>query len=134
VAAYLRYQDLDLDLRINPSTGDIILLKDADAVKRSIRNLVLLGYLEFPYHPEFNAGVRALLFEDNEILLNVALSDKIKEVIDKHEKRAQVSSITIDDSTTSNQIDNNSLRVTVTFYVVNVPVPVTVDVILQRVR
>jgi phage baseplate assembly protein W len=134
VAEYLRYRDLDLDLRINPSSGDIILLKDADAVKRSIRNLVFLAYLEYPYHPEFNAGVRALMFENDEVLLSVILTEKIKEVIEKHEKRAEVSAITVDDSSSDTQLDDNTIRVIVQFYVVNIPVPVTVDVILERIR
>ena len=51
------YSDLDLDFKINPITGDINKKKGADAIKRSIRNLIFTNYYERPFKMEIGSGV-----------------------------------------------------------------------------
>ena len=45
------------------SDNDIGKITDIQAVKRSIRNLVLLNQYEKPFHPEISSGIRGMLFE-----------------------------------------------------------------------
>ena len=57
------YSDLDLFLRPHPVTGDIVTKKDTDAIKRSLRNIVLTNKFERPFKPNFGGSVRNMLFE-----------------------------------------------------------------------
>ena len=58
-----RYVDLDLDFEKNPFTLDVNTKVDVDAVKRSIRNLIVPGRFERLFQPDLSAGVSGLLFE-----------------------------------------------------------------------
>ena len=56
-----QYTDLDLFIGRKTSDNDVRKVTDAQAVKRSIRNLVQLNTYEKPFHPEISGGVRELL-------------------------------------------------------------------------
>ena len=58
-----QYADLDLFFGKKASNNDVSEITDIQAVKRSIRNLVLLNTFEKPFHPEISSGVRDMLFE-----------------------------------------------------------------------
>ena len=58
-----QYSDLDLFFGRKTSNNDISKITDVQAVKRSIRNLVLLNTYEKPFHPEISSGIRGMLFE-----------------------------------------------------------------------
>ena len=58
-----QYRDLDLFFS-KKSNKDVNKVTDVEAVKRSVRNLILLNSYEKPFHPEIAGDVRALLFEN----------------------------------------------------------------------
>ena len=58
-----QYADLDLFFSKKNSDSDINKVTDVQAVKRSVRNLVLLNHYEKPFHPEIGSGIREMLFE-----------------------------------------------------------------------
>mgnify|MGYP001280218645 FL=1 len=110
------YSDLGLSFERNVATKDLIVKKDVDAVKQSVRNLILTNHYERPFHPEIGSNVTALLFEPmNPITANV-LQRTIAEVIENFEPRARLVSVIA-----SSQPDRNAYEVTISFYVVNVP-------------
>ena len=55
-----QYKDLDLFFGRKSSNNDVGTVTDIQAVKRSIRNLVLLNAFEKPFHPEISSGVRGM--------------------------------------------------------------------------
>ena len=109
-----RYRDLDLDFIPHTVTKDISIKTNDQAVRRSVRNLVLTNAYEKPFHPEISSDVRGLLFELATPLTAIRMKNAIKEVIENFEPRAQLLDISV-----SNNIDNNAFDVTVTFRVVN---------------
>ena len=52
-----KWADLDLDFVAHPVTKDIVLKKDVEAIKRSVRNLILTNPHERPFHPEIGSGI-----------------------------------------------------------------------------
>ena len=123
------FSDLNLNFTRNPATNDVARLTDVEAVKRAVRNLILTNRFERPFHPEIGSSIRNLLFETITPLNAVLLQDRIAEVIDNFEPRASINQIIVQD-----EIDNNRYRVTISFYVVNTPEPVTITEFLQRLR
>ena len=124
------YSDLALSFEKNVATKDLIVKKDVEAVKQSVRNLILTNHYERPFHPEVGSSVSALLFEPmNPITANV-LQRAVSEVIENFEPRARLVSVIA-----SAQSDRNSYEVTISFYVVNVPGElITLTTMLERSR
>ena len=59
-----QYKDLDLFFGRDTMGNDVNKVEDIQAVKRSVRNLVLLNQYEKPFQPEIFSGVREMLFEN----------------------------------------------------------------------
>ena len=123
------YKDLDLDFTRNVVTNDVVKIEDVNAVKRSVKNLIQTNHYERPFHPELGCGIRELLFENFTPLTGIFIRRKVEEVITNYEPRARLSQVTVNE-----QPDRNGIEVTVYFYVIGVPQPVTVETFLERLR
>ena len=125
-----QYTDLDLFFGKKSSNSDIQEITDIKAVKRSIRNLVLLNHYEKPFHPEIGSGVRDMLFELMTPVTATILARKIEDVIQNFEPRARLVSVTAQPN-----LDRNEYEVSIEFYVVNQPTElVDLSIMLERVR
>ena len=124
-----QYRDLDLFFS-KKSNKDVNKVTDVEAVKRSVRNLILLNSYEKPFHPEIAGDVRALLFENMTPLTSAVIARKVQDVIENFEPRARLTGVqAIPD------FDRNAYEVTVYFYVVNAPTElVEVTQLLERLR
>jgi phage baseplate assembly protein W len=125
-----QYVDLDLFFGKKSSDRDISEVTDVQAVKRSIRNLVLLNTYEKPFHPEIAAGVRDMLFELMTPVTAAILSRQVQNVIENFEPRARLVGVrAIPD------YNRNLYDVSVEFYVVNTPTElVELTLFLERLR
>ena len=128
--ATTQYTDLDLFFGRKSSNNDVRQVTDAQAVKRSLRNLVQLNTYEKPFHPEIAGGVRELLFEPMSPLVAVVIARKIEDVITNFEPRARLVSVRA-----FPDLDRNAYEVMVEFYVVNAPTElVDLSIMLERLR
>ena len=125
-----QYTDLDLNFTRKNSNSDVNILTDVQAVKRSLRNLILLNYYEKPFHPEIAGGIRQMLFENITPVVSIIIAKQIEQVIANYEPRARLVGIkAIPD------YDKNSYDVNIEFYVVNAPTElVDMSVMLERLR
>lgn len=123
------YSDIPVNFDVHPLKGDLILTTNEDAVKRSIRNLLLTDPYERFFNPKIGAGIRASLFEnigqDTEFLLKT----QITETINNYEKRAQLYSVKVKAFP-----DQNAYNASIVFYLVNYTTPITLDLVLRRIR
>ena len=112
------------------TSKDISKVTNIQAVKRSVRNLVLLNHYEKPFHPEIGSGVRDMLFENMTPTTSHILTRKIEMVIENFEPRARLISVrAIPD------LDRNAYECRIEFYVVNMPTElVDLTVFLERLR
>ena len=111
-----QYRDLDLFFSKNQGNGDVNKITGVEAVKRSIRNLVLLNFYEKPFNPEIGSDVRYLLIENMSPLTSVVLAEAIEDVIEDFEPRARLISVRAFPN-----LDRNEYEVTIEFFVVNTP-------------
>ena len=111
-----QYRDLDLFFAKKQGSDDISKITDIEAVKRSIRNLVLLNYYEKPFNPEIGSDVRDLLFENMSPLTSVVLARAIEDVIENFEPRVRLINVRAFPN-----LDRNDYEVTIEFFVVNTP-------------
>ena len=111
-----QYRDLDLFFAKKSGSKDIRKITDIQAVKRSVRNLVLLNHYEKPFHPEIGSGIRDMLFENMNSITAFVLAKKVEEVIENFEPRVKLIGVRADPN-----LDRNEYEVTIEFFVVNTP-------------
>ena len=124
------YTDLDLFFDKRMTSKDISKVINIQAVKRSVRNLILTNHYEKPFHPEIGSGVRDVLFENMTPTTAHILTRKIEMVIENFEPRARLISVAAIPN-----LDRNEYECTISFYVVNAPTElVDLTVFLERLR
>jgi phage baseplate assembly protein W len=124
------FSDVNVSFTPHPVTGKLPVLKNADAVKRAVRNLILTNFGERPYEPLYGGNVRAMLFENtDDPLLDSLIRSRIETAIDKYEPRAKVESVVVDVKP-----DSNALVIKIRFMVFNERFPVDLEVAIERVR
>ena len=124
------YKDLNLNFTRNIVTGDVATVTDVDAVKRSVRNLLLTNHYDRPFHPELGSNVQALLFENFGPITANQLARAVDEVISNYEPRARIESVECFPVGELNKYD-----VRIYFYVENMPAElVEFSTILEIVR
>ena len=111
-----QYRDLDLFFSRKQGSGDVNRITDVEAVKRSVRNLVLTNFYEKPFHPEIGSGVRDMLFENMSPITAVVLARKVEDVIENFEPRARLIGVRA-----LPNLDRNEYELTIEFFVVNTP-------------
>ena len=124
-----QYKDLDLFFS-RKSNNDLNKVTKVEAIKRSVRNLILHNTFEKPFHPEIGGNVRGLLFENMTPMTSNVIARKIQDTIENHEPRARLVGVqAIPD------VDLNGYQVSVYFYIVNAPTElVQLDSFLERLR
>jgi len=111
-----QYRDLDLFFSRKQGSDDVNKVTDIEAVKRSVRNLVLTNFYEKPFHPEIGSGVRDMLFENMSPVTAVVLARKVEDVIENFEPRARLVGVRA-----LPNLDRNEYEITIEFFVVNAP-------------
>ena len=124
-----RWSDLDLDFQSHPVTKDIVIKTDVEAVKRSVRNLILTNRYERPFQPQIDGGVTRHLFENSTPMTKHNVEAAVRTAINNFEPRAEVLDVFV-----GGDLDRNGFDVTITFRVVNTPDPVTIELFLERLR
>ena len=123
------YRDLNLTFNKHPVTGAICILKDREAVKRAVRNLIMTNIYERPYNPLFGGNVTSMLFENATQMTEHRIFEQIKTAIKNWEPRASLDNLIVD-----LQHDSNSLFVKIVFSIHNTLSPIELDITIDRVR
>jgi phage baseplate assembly protein W len=121
--------DLDINFDKNPLSGDVALRKDEEAIKRSLRNLLLFRRGEKPFHPEINSGIQDMLFELTDPVTVAEMRNRIGNMIKAYEPRVTSAAINVVDV-----IDKNEVRITIQFTIRNVQRVFSTTVALKRLR
>ena len=122
------YKDMDITFERHPITDDITVKKDVDAVKRSLKNIVLTNHFERPFKPNFGANLRARLFELNDFGMKDLIVSDIQEALVALEPRIRNVRCRIIDS------DDNNVNITVFYTIINGNRSTQTDVKINRVR
>ena len=103
--------------------------RDAAAVTQALKNLIQTNHFERPFHPEIGGNVRSMLFEPVTPLTALNLQRQVGEVLKNFEPRANVTQILA-----RPDLDRNAYNLRISFYVVGVSNPITVETFLERLR
>ena len=123
------YSDFKANFDPHPIKGDLVRLTNEDAVIRSIRNILLTDQYERFGNPDFGAGLRHYLFEPVSKLTESQIRDAIISAIKNYEQRAELIEVYVFASP-----DDNASSATILFNVINRIEPVSMTVVLERIR
>ena len=128
------YKDLNIFFTKHPLTSDVSKVTDVQAIKRSVRNLVLTNKGERLFHPEIGGNIKGSLFENFTPILEIELQSAITHVIRTYEPRVILEDVVVNNPT-GVDLDANRLRVIVKFSLANEPNQIEeVEVFLDRIR
>lgn len=153
-------QDLFTDFldsfSVSPFSGQLALVKNEKAVSQSIKNLILTNFGERLFNPNFGSNIYKTLFEPNLTEDLNLLEDRIRFSIENYEPRAIIEEILVRSSektdfsmnpeyraleqealTTAYVMPEDSshvIEVTIVFRTINNTAPITLTVLLKRVR
>lgn len=123
------FSDLDLNFKPHPVTGDLVRRFDDNAIKQSIKNLLMTQHYERPFHSELGSPIPAILFEPLTPLTSLMIRRAIIDLISNFEPRVNLLNVEVIPSP-----DNNAVYCTVTFKIVNTERPLTLELMLERTR
>lgn len=125
-----RYSDLDLSLYLSSATKkDIVPLVDLDAVKNSVRNILLANQYDRPFQPYLAAGLRNFLFEPADQFTKSAIKQNIVHALTKYEPRINDINVDIQYEETEDRYN-----ITVNFNVISVSKRTDLRLFLIRIR
>ena len=124
------FKDINLSFKRHPVTNDVITIRDEDAIKRSVKNIIFTILGEKPFEPNFGSVINDSLFELDTSLNQVRISDEIIQSLNSYEPRIDNIDVTVEIYP-----DSNELNCTVQYDIVGIPAPTQqVDVLLFPAR
>jgi len=129
ISSTVLYSDFFIDLDMHPVSKDVAKRNNENAIRDSIRNLLLTDAGERPFQPRLGGNIRAMLFSNMTPQTIISMREKVRETITEYEPRANLIDVIVNPD-----YDRNHVNVTVVFNVINRQEPITLDVIITRVR
>ena len=106
-----------MSFQTNPLTDDLIVLKDANAIARSVRNIVLTAPGEKFFNPDYGTNISESLFENLNVLTVDVIKSQIQYSIERFEPRVRYI-----DCVASPDEDNGALDVTLTYDIIGLDI------------
>ena len=111
------FKDVSATFQVNPINSDVIILKNENAIARSIRNLIFTVPGEKPFAPTIGSNVTALLFENMDLLTASSIKSEIEYTIINFEPRVNLTDVEV-----TAKIDNNQFDCVIRYEIVGIDV------------
>ena len=112
------FKDLSISFKFNPLSGDLITLKNENAIARAVRNIVLTTPGEKFFDPDFGSSVSEILFENVDDITAISIKDEIKNCLQNYEPRVEIIDVKVDPNFDENQFD-----VIITYRIIGIDIP-----------
>ena len=110
------FKDISLSFKTHPVTNDILVLKNSDAIKKSVMNLVKTHMGDRFYEKNIGTKITSYLFENYSENNQLSISRQIDTVIRNYEPRVKIEKTTVNPDP-----DNNSLEVRIRYKIIGQP-------------
>ena len=99
------FKDISMSFKFNPLSGDLIVLKNENAIARAVRNIVLTSPGEKLFDPEFGSNISEILFENVDEITAVSIEDEIRNCLNNYEPRVKLTDVIVNPNFDENQFD-----------------------------
>lgn len=124
-----KYRDLPLSFLKHPGTGDVRPVNDIDAVKQSVKNLILTNFGDRPFQSKIGSNVTSLLFELVSPFTVEALRRNIETTLREQEPRVNGVIVNVFDES-----DRNAYVIHLNYNIVSLNINVESSFFLRRLR
>lgn len=128
LVASREYIDIDIAFSKHPSSKNLLLKKNVNAVKQSVLHLMRLRSGDVPFHPEMKSPVYDYMFDNMTNVAKIIIESEVKKYLGIFEPRLQIQEVVVD------FIDDNSIDCKIIGNIVNVSAPVTISVLVNKLR
>ena len=112
------FKDISMSFKFNPLSGDLITLKNENAIARAVRNIVSTTPGEKLFDPDFGSSVSEILFENVDDITAVSIRDEIRSSLSNYEPRVELIDVKVDPNFDENQFD-----VIISYRIVGIDIP-----------
>ena len=124
------FRDISLSFKKHPVTNDVTILRNEDAIKRSVINLTRTRINERFFNDLVGTSVQDALFENMNSGIEAALEQEITSLLTNYEPRIDLNSVYV----IADQ-DSNALEIQVDYNIVGLPFPrQNIEFLLQPTR
>jgi len=106
------YSDLDFSLTID-TAGKVSIVKDHEAIKQSIKNIITTYPGERIMLPEFGSILRTILFEPMDEFTTELIESEIQDTINRWENRVYIENVDVNPD-----YDNNNYDIIITYVII----------------
>ena len=121
------FKDLAVSFTANPSTGDFGIVKNENAIKQAVRNLLLTDLGERPFQPSVGSRIKGLLFEPWDVFTADEIKGEIRNCLKRLEPRIEVTKVSLQDDS-----DINAIAVELDYTIVGETVVQTIEFLLEK--
>lgn len=122
------YIDLDNTFSKHPLTKNVTVKRGVNAVKQSIVNLMLLKRGDKPFHPEIRSPIYDFMFENSDSATKIILESETIKYLAAYEPRFLADSVEVSFP------NPNEIQVVISGSVVNLQTPITINILVNRLR
>ena len=112
------FKDINLSFKRHPVTNDLVTIKNEDAIKRSIKNIIFTILGEKPYILDFGSSINNSLFDLNTSITEIRISDEIRQSLINFEPRIRNIDVTV-----SVYPDSGEMNATIQYDITGIPAP-----------
>tara|TARA_Y100001972_G_scaffold30831_1_gene37959 strand:- start:99 stop:500 length:402 start_codon:yes stop_codon:yes gene_type:complete len=112
------FKDISMSFQTNPLNDDLVALKNANAIARSIRNIVFTERGEKFFNPKFGSRISKLLFDNVDEVIASAIKDEIEFTIKKFERRVDLIEVKVVPN-----FNSNEMNATIVYEIVGIDIP-----------
>ena len=99
------FKDISMTFQTNPLTKDLIVLKNENAIARSVKNIVFTVPGEKPFNPEFGSRISESLFENIDDITASQIETELRDSINRFEPRVSITKLVVNANIEENGFD-----------------------------
>ena len=124
------FKDISLSFARHPVTNDVTVLKNEDAIKKSVINLCRTRLTERFFNDTLGTSIEGYMFELADDEISGPIEEEVKTLLKNYEQRIELREVVVDANTSE-----NSLNVTIKYYITGLPFPEqNIEFLLQPTR
>lgn len=123
------HSDFDASMPRHPVNNDLSRITNEEAIKASIKNIVLTNRGERFFDPNFGCDIRAMLFENVTSSVLAVIRQDIIKTIEAYEPRCRLIGVDV-----IGNLESNSVGVFIQFIAINSETPTNLEILVERVR
>ncbi len=121
------FKDLSVGFTRNANTKDVAIVKNDNAIKQAVKNLILTVPGEKPFQPEIGSRISELLFEPLDPFTSDSIKQEVINTISQYEPRVRIVNVFV-----KANFDKNSFDVELRYQIVGLPPVESIEFVLQR--